>query len=138
MAAIERPYGLLVCLAAATQLGAMAPSTASARLARALERLERRFKDAETAYRQAAEIQGARLADLSDPPDWWYPVRRSLAAALEAEGKPAEAEVEARKVLARWIDDPVTSTILAESERRQAKADGAHRLAAVEPPPALR
>jgi hypothetical protein len=89
--------------------------------------LESKFPDAETAYRKAAEIQEAKLGELSDPPAWWYPVRRSLAAALEAQGKPQAAAAEARKAMVRWAYDPVSLGILADAERRQGQAEDAGR-----------
>jgi tetratricopeptide (TPR) repeat protein len=89
--------------------------------------LEGRFTEAEAAYRKAADIQEARLGELRDPPAWWYPVRRSLAAALEAQGKPQAAAVEARKAMVRWPFEPVRLDILADSERRVGQADDARR-----------
>ena len=89
--------------------------------------LEGRFADAETAYRSAAEIQEAKLGGLTDPPEWWYPVRRSQAAALEAEGKPQVAATEARKAMVGWPSDPVGLKILADSETAQGQAADAGR-----------
>jgi tetratricopeptide (TPR) repeat protein len=89
--------------------------------------LEGKFTEAEVAYRKAAGIQEARLGDLGDPPAWWYPVRRSLAAALEADGKPEAAAAEARKAMVRWAFDPVSLGILADSERRVGQTDEARR-----------
>jgi tetratricopeptide (TPR) repeat protein len=59
--------------------------------------MEGRFADAEAAYRRAADLQEAKLGGLSDPPSWWYPVRRSVAAALEAQGRSEAAAEEARR-----------------------------------------
>jgi tetratricopeptide (TPR) repeat protein len=70
------------------------------------------------AYREAAEIQERKLRDASDPPLWWYPVRRSLAAALLADGKEDQAATEARSVLKTWPNDPVTLAVLAQAERK--------------------
>ena len=89
--------------------------------------LEGRFTEAEAAYRDAANIQEARLGELSDPPAWWYPVRRSLAAALEAQGKSQAAAAEARRAMVRWPFDPVSLDILADSERRVGQTDEAGR-----------
>ena len=80
--------------------------------------LERRWSDAEAAYRNAAEIQEAKLGTLMDPPAWWYPIRRSVAAALLASGNPGAAEVEARQALAEWSRDPQSLRVLADSERK--------------------
>lgn len=86
--------------------------------------LEKRYGDAEKAYRRAAEIEGDHLRDFRDPPFWWYPVRRSLAAALLAEGKTKEATAEANTVLIWWPYDPVSLRILAEAD---GPTDAAHR-----------
>jgi tetratricopeptide (TPR) repeat protein len=80
--------------------------------------LEMHWSDAEAAYRNAAEIQEAKLGTIMDPPAWWYPIRRSVAAALLAAGNPAAAEVEARQALSVWSRDPQSLRVLAESERK--------------------
>jgi hypothetical protein len=69
-------------------------------------------------FTQAARIQEAYLVQDFDPPAWWYPVRRSLAAALLAEGNAAGAIREASTVLQSWKLDPVALTIRAEAERK--------------------
>jgi tetratricopeptide (TPR) repeat protein len=69
-------------------------------------------------FTKAARIQEAFLVQDSDPPAWWYPVRRSLAAALLAEGDAAGAVREASTVLQSWKLDPVALTIRAEAERK--------------------
>jgi hypothetical protein len=89
--------------------------------------LEHDYPAAEAAYRRAAAIEEARLGDFTDPPAWWYPVRRSLAAALIADGKPAEAAAEARTVLIRWPFEPVTLRILADAETAGGDGAGAAR-----------
>ncbi len=75
---------------------------------------------AQTAFREAAEIQEA--ADLmgGDPPPWWYPARRSLAAALLAAGDADGAIAEAEKVIADEWPDPSTYFVMAQA----AKAKG--------------
>jgi tetratricopeptide (TPR) repeat protein len=73
---------------------------------------------AAVAYRKAAEIQERKLRDVSDPPIWWYPVRRSVAAALLEDGKADQAADEARTVLKTWPNDPVTLAVLARAERK--------------------
>ena len=78
---------------------------------------ERRPDAAIAAFREAAQVQEARLADSVDPPAWSYPVRRSLAAALLAKGDAAGAEREATAVLAIWRLDPVTLAIRAAARR---------------------
>ncbi|WP_207801825.1 tetratricopeptide repeat protein [Phenylobacterium hankyongense] len=73
---------------------------------------------AAAAFRTAAQIQDAKLGRISDPPGWWYPVRRSLAAALLEAGKPDEAAAQARVTLKAWPNDPVTLAVLAQAERK--------------------
>jgi tetratricopeptide (TPR) repeat protein len=70
------------------------------------------------AFRQAAELEETRFADQTDPPLWWYPVRRSLAAALLASGDAQGAADEARASLARRPLDPIGLHVLAQAERR--------------------
>jgi tetratricopeptide (TPR) repeat protein len=53
-----------------------------------------------------------------DPPPWWYPVRRSLAAADLAAGKPADAVREARASLAGWPDDALALKVLSQAEAK--------------------
>lgn len=52
-----------------------------------------------------------------DPPPWWYPVRRSLAAAYLKAGKPAEAAAAARASLAEWPHDALALRILAQADK---------------------
>jgi hypothetical protein len=63
-----------------------------------------------------------------DPPPWWYPVRRSLAAADLAAGKPADAAREARASLKDWPDDALALRVLSQAEAKlgDARAAGAH------------
>jgi tetratricopeptide (TPR) repeat protein len=80
--------------------------------------LERHPDAAVTAFTQGAKLQETWLGKYDDPPSWWFPVRRSLAAALLAKGDAAGAEREAATVLQTWKLDPVTLAILARAERR--------------------
>ncbi len=89
--------------------------------------LERRWPDAVAAYRKAAQRQEAAFGQGGDPPTWWYPVRRSLAEALLAQGHAAEAATEARAVLARWPYDPLTLLVLAQAEDAQGQSTQAAR-----------
>lgn len=57
-----------------------------------------------------------------DPPPWWYPVRRSLAAADLAAGKPADAIREAKASLLGWPDDALALRVLSHAEARQGDA----------------
>jgi tetratricopeptide (TPR) repeat protein len=80
--------------------------------------IEGKPADAAQAYRKAAQIQEAKLLKISDPPIWWYPVRRSLAAALLEQGHADQAAAEARKTLTTWPNDPVTLAVLAQAEKK--------------------
>ena len=61
-----------------------------------LAMIEGRYGDAATAFRKAAEIEEtADFSVFTDPPAFWYPVRRDLAAALFAQGDMAGGRSEA-------------------------------------------
>jgi tetratricopeptide (TPR) repeat protein len=62
------------------------------------------------------------FAEKFDPPPWWYPVRRSLAAADLAAGKPDEAIREARASLAAWPEDALALKVLSQAEAKQGHA----------------
>ena len=79
--------------------------------------LEHRPRDAVRAFQVAAGRQEKVLYDRNDPPAWWYPVRRSLAAAELAGGDSAGAVRQANAVLARTPDDPLTLWVLGRAER---------------------
>lgn len=75
--------------------------------------LEKRPADAAIAFAQAAELQeGAGFSMLTDPPGWYYPVRRDLADALLATGDRAGARREAHAALAYRAKDPGTMALL--------------------------
>ncbi len=61
------------------------------------------FDTAETAYREAVKVQD-RLR-YTEPPFWYYPVRRSLGAVLLRQGKLAEAEQIFRASLSKQPND---------------------------------
>ena len=86
-------------------------------------------KAAVLAYREAAQIQEAKLSglDFQDPPPWWYPERRSLAAALLAQGQQAAAASEARVALRTWPHDPLTLQVLGQAEMKLGDSKGAAR-----------
>lgn len=69
--------------------------------------VENNPKKAATLFESAAKVQETQLADSWDPPAWWYPVRRSVAAAYFKAGDFAKARVEADKSLAAWEADPM-------------------------------
>jgi hypothetical protein len=75
--------------------------------------LEKRSADAAVAFKQAAEAQeGESFSMLTDPPGWYYPVRRDLAEALLASGDAAGARREAQAALAYRAKDPGTLALL--------------------------
>lgn len=78
--------------------------------------LERNWSAAAGAFREAAEIQEKRLAKMTDPPGWWFPVRRALASAELAAGRPDRAASEARAVLKRQPGDPMTLLVLSRAQ----------------------
>ncbi|MDB5437158.1 MAG: hypothetical protein JWR47_3415 [Phenylobacterium sp.] len=88
------------------------PAKAAEAFARAAQRQEKAFP----------------VFDNFDPPPWWYPVRRSLAAADLAAGKPADAAREAKASLAGWPDDALALRVLAQAEARlgDSKAASSH------------
>jgi hypothetical protein len=92
--------------------------------------LERKPDAAIDAFTQAAAIQESQLTHFSDPPAWWYPVRRSLAAARLAKGDAAGAERETAAVLKTWKLDPVTLAIAASAERTLGQPEAARDEAA--------
>jgi len=87
--------------------------------------LDHRPDDAAKAFADAARTQETRLPRYFDPPAWWFPVRRSLAAALLAKGDATGAERETAAVLRVWKLDPITLAIQAAAERRLGQSDAA-------------
>jgi hypothetical protein len=81
------------------------------------------------AYQAAAGIQADELAGRwdFDPPPWWYPERRSLAAAMLAAGQPADAAREARIALGSWPHEPLTLEVLSRAETALGERDAAAR-----------
>ena len=75
---------------------------------------EHRWSDAATAFRLGALFEETKeFAYFDDPPAFWYPVRRDLAAALLAAGDAAGAQREAEASLRLRMLDPVAEQILA-------------------------
>ncbi len=91
--------------------------------------LEGRPNDAAKAYKAAAELQEAKLSApfMNDPPQWWYPERRSLAAALLAAGKPGAAAKEASRGLHAWPLDPLSLKMKSQAEAALGQTAGAAR-----------
>ncbi|MDB5707689.1 MAG: hypothetical protein JWN66_4805 [Sphingomonas bacterium] len=78
------------------------------------------------AFEKAAKLDEAKMmSGLSDPPAWWYPVRRSYAAALLVAGKPQEALKQTGLVLARRPNDPVTLSLRADAEAALGQTEAA-------------
>lgn len=90
-------------------------------------RLAMAANDARDAARQftiAADVQKADEAYM-DPPTWWYPVRRSVAAAWLKAGDNAKAEAEALASLKVWKHDPLTLWVLGHAQLAQGRAEEA-------------
>lgn len=83
--------------------------------------VEGNFVDAAFTYRAAMALQ-AEANFSSDPPLFWYPVRRSLGAALLASGDHESAREQFRATLRKWPNDPLALYGLARAE--QALGDG--------------
>jgi hypothetical protein len=69
------------------------------------------------AFRRAAEIEETpAFSQFTDPPAFWYPVRRDLAAALLAAGDARGAKAEAEASLKLRVKDPAAEALLARAE----------------------
>jgi hypothetical protein len=73
-------------------------------------------------FDNAARVQETRLSDYWDPPNWWYPVRRSVAAAYLKAGDFARAEAEADRSLASWKHDPMALWVKGKAQIGAGKA----------------
>ena len=73
------------------------------------------YPAAVTAYGRAAAIQ-AQEEEGGDPPAIWYPTRRSLAAAMLANGDAAGAKAKIEALLKDWPADPYSYFVLAQAE----------------------
>lgn len=69
-------------------------------------------------YAEAAAEQERTFGPVLDPPPWWYPVRRSVAAAWLKAGDKAQAAAAARASLAKWPGDALAQRVLDEAEGR--------------------
>lgn len=83
--------------------------------------LEGRWNDAEVAFRDAASEQETKLGTMTDPPGWWYPVRRSVAVAMLAEGDAANALIEVELALSHFHDDPLSLKVLSDINAKLGK-----------------
>ena len=79
--------------------------------------LENKPAEALAEFKSAAKMQETKaFLSFSDPPAFWYPVRRDMAAALLAMGKPKDALREADATLRSTPKEPVTLALRAEAE----------------------
>lgn len=79
---------------------------------------EGRTKDAVKAFTAAADIEETKdFMQFSDPPAFWYPVRRDVAAALLASGDAAGARIAAEASLRLRPRDAVAEDMLRSAER---------------------
>ncbi|WP_445191859.1 hypothetical protein ACT009_14980 [Sphingomonas sp. Tas61C01] len=75
--------------------------------------MEKRTPDAIIAFQQATELQeGVEFSLMTDPPAWYYPVRRDLAAAMLAAGDKTGAHKQAEAALVYRVKDPGTLALL--------------------------
>jgi tetratricopeptide (TPR) repeat protein len=99
-------------------------------LAGRLAVLQGRFADAAAAFEAGAAQQDTLLASTMDPPIWWYPVRRSAAAAWLEAGQFARAAEVARASLNGWPNDPLALLVLSRAEDGLDRTSDAHHDAA--------
>jgi tetratricopeptide (TPR) repeat protein len=79
-------------------------------------------------FRAAADYQDSFHWG-ADPPPWWYPVRRSLAAAELKAGQNADAVKDANASLAAWPQDGLALQVLAQAQTALGHADESRRAA---------
>jgi len=87
--------------------------------------LEGRYDDAIKAFEAAATVQDT--LSTRDPPPFWYPVRRSIAAAHLKAGRFDPAATEARKSLTAWPQDPLALLVLSKAEEGLKQTGAARR-----------
>jgi hypothetical protein len=88
------------------------------------EMLDRNYGVAAASYRQATVLQESAGFG-SDPPPFWYPIRRSLAAALLAAGDAAGARRQLLASLKDWPNDPLGLMLLSRAEEKLGAAEAA-------------
>lgn len=76
---------------------------------------EGNYSKAARTFEQAAKTQTAR-EQYMDPPEWWYPVRRSVAAAWLKDKNFTKAEAEASASLTVWKNDPLALWVLGKAQ----------------------
>jgi tetratricopeptide (TPR) repeat protein len=84
-------------------------------LAGRLAMLQHRFSEAAGAFEQAGALQDQFVISSMDPPAWWYPVRRSAAAAWLETGQFQSAAEAAEKSLLAWPNDPLALLVLSKA-----------------------
>ena len=81
---------------------------------------------AQTAYRKAMEVQ-LTAGWGSDPPIFWYSIRRSLAAASLAAGDAQSARAQLYASLRRWPNDALALYALSQADRAVGDTAAAER-----------
>jgi tetratricopeptide (TPR) repeat protein len=94
-------------------------------LAGRLAMLQGRYADAARAFEDAAAKQDTILTDSMDPPPWWYPVKRSAAAAYLLAGDFARAATAAKESLKGWPNDALALLVLSHAEDGLGQSDAA-------------
>lgn len=90
--------------------------------------LDGKLADAASAFERAAAIEeAAPLADYWDPPLWWYPVRRDLAAVLLAKGDAKGALAAADGALKHRARDPISLALRAKAQEKLGNNAAAQR-----------
>jgi tetratricopeptide (TPR) repeat protein len=84
-------------------------------LAGRLAMLQTHFDEAAQAFERAAAAQDALLPATIDPPTWWYPIHRSVAAAWLLDGQFSRAADAAQKSLSAWPADPLALLVLSRA-----------------------
>jgi len=83
--------------------------------------VERDYSAAIAAFEKGAGLEeGKDYSRMSDPPAWWYPVRRSLVEARLAAGDMAGARADAEATLKRRPKEPGTLALMQRIERAAA------------------
>jgi len=89
--------------------------------------LDNNPKAAITAFHKAAAIDDRNFKAFTDPPLWWYPIRRSEAAAQLLAGDATAAARTARASLLQRPSDPISLSVLAQAERQLGEGEAADR-----------
>ncbi len=85
-------------------------------LAGRLAMLQGHYAEAARMFETGAMQQETLLVSSVDPPRWWYPIRRSQAAALLLDGQFGHARDAAEASLAGWPGDPLALLALSRAE----------------------